>query len=103
MAILYVTEFREFGQIGGSGPAPRVPVVANQQVTISGSSVTSAGFNKATHIIRLQADTTCAVQFGNATTLPLATTTGSIRISANQPGEYFMVNPTDVVAVISTT
>ena len=103
MAILYITEFREFAQIGGSGPVPRVPFVTIQQVTVSTNSISSAAFNKATHAIRLEADTSCGVIFGTPATLPTATTTNSQRIAANVPGEYFQVNPLDSLAVISVS
>ena len=102
MAILYVTEFRDWGQLS-AGDIPRAPFITVQQVSITSSSKTSSAYNNATHVVRLHADTTCAVQFGTSGSVPTATTTGSMRLSANNIGEYFEVNPGDSLAVIATT
>jgi hypothetical protein len=40
MAILYITEFREWGEIGGSVALPRVPPVTIQQLTVSRGAMT---------------------------------------------------------------
>lgn len=75
---LYVTEYSDFGQ-NNFGPVPREPAIANQLITVTNSSVSSATFNAETRLIRICADTSCAYAFGVA---PTATAT-SIRLPAN--------------------
>lgn len=102
MATLYITEYVNVASApagGGSvGQMPLEPPVAEQTVSIGGSSTQSATFNSSTRFVRLHTDSVCSIEFG---TNPTATTlTG--RKAANQT-EYHGVpaNQGFKVAVIA--
>jgi hypothetical protein len=104
MATLYVTEFsrieRQDGLPGAIVQIAQQPPVAEQTVSISGTSAQSSAFNANTRFVRLHTDAICSVEFG---TNPTATT-AKARLAANQT-EYFAVNPggSVIVAVITNT
>ena len=89
MATLYVAEFVT---IGGTGNFPvagaQVAPVAEQTVSIGGTSVQSSTFNANTTFVRIHTDAICSIAFG---TNPTATT-AKMRMAANQT-EYFSVPP----------
>lgn len=108
MASLYVTEYAGIGHVdpGYDGmsylipaQAPKGPPLADQKITITGSSAQTAAFNRYTKMIRVHVDVVCSVFIGG--TNPAATT-GNGRMAANQT-EYFCVTPGDKVAVIANT
>lgn len=100
MSTLYITEFTNMAGIGSRfvNVAP-LPPVAEQTVTISGSSTQSNAFNAATQMIRLVTDATCSISVGAN---PTAATTNA-RISANVEPEYFAVQPGQKLAVITNS
>ena len=108
MAVLYVAEF---STLGGTGNYPvqgaQVPPLAEQTVTISGSSVLIAnGFGTNTYFVRLHCDAICSVAFTAATLGTFGTTVtatvGNMRLAEGQT-EYFAVSPTQKIAVITNT
>ena len=87
MATLYITEFQTTGNTGfNTVQAARQPALADQALTISGTSAQSSPFNEKTSLVRLQTDTACCVLFG---TNPTATTSKML-LAVNVP-EYFAV------------
>lgn len=89
MATLYITEYAKQG--GGhplAVPVGEEPELANQTVSISGSSTQSSAFNNNTSLLRIHTDAICSIEFG---TNPTATTSTK-RLAANQT-EYFAVVP----------
>lgn len=102
MATLYITEFAALGtpanggniQVAGQSP------IAEQTVSISGTSAQSSAFNTNTRFVRLHTDAICSVLFG---TDPTATT-AKMRMPANGT-EYFAVPQAQSykVAVITNT
>ena len=110
MAAVYVTEYSQMATVGqantnalmnlgnstGQGQAAQVPPVAEQVVSITGSTTQSASFNASTKFIRINTDAICSIAFGPN---PTATAT-SQRFAANQT-EYFGIAPGDKLAVIT--
>lgn len=87
MAVLYITEFAQSGQYGGSNiPVGQEIKTADQTVAISGTSAQSSAFQSNTTLIRLHTDAICSVNIG---TSPTATATNR-RMAANQT-EYLGV------------
>lgn len=87
MATLQITEFESLGNVPGSGAvqvAPLDRVIANQAVTISGTSAQSAALNVRTRYVRIETDTRCAI---TAALSPTATATMTA-LDANA-AEYF--------------
>lgn len=106
MASLYITEYKGIGHVdpGYDGmsyvvpiQAPKGPAVAEQKLTIGGSSTPSAAFSQYTKMVRVHTDVVCSISVGG--TSPAATTSTG-RMAANQT-EYFAVVPGDKLAVIS--
>lgn len=82
MAVLYITEYATLGvqQVGGMvSQTPQEPPLAEQTVSIGGSSVQSSAFNAQTTPVRIHCDAICSVEFG---TNPTATS-GKSRLAAN--------------------
>jgi len=101
VATLYVSEFVGMGTGANASPqAVMQPPLAEQTVSIGGSSTQSSAFNAKTRIVRLHADSICSVSFG---TNPTATAT-TARMAANQT-EYFSVpeGGSYMVAVITNS
>lgn len=97
MAVLFITEFVDMVQVSNKqAQMAKQPPIAEQTVAIGGASVASAAFNAKTNYIRVHTDAICSVSVGSA---PVATATKA-RMAAGQT-EYFCVNPTDKIAVIT--
>lgn len=103
MATLYVTEYGPISTAGeasiGLVQAVNGPPLAEQTVTITGTSAQSAAFSANTRLIRVTSDAVCSTQVGGQN--PVATTS-SQRHAIGVP-EYFSVVPGDKIAVISNT
>lgn len=100
MAYLFITELKSLrkDRNGLVPPVGALPPVAEQRISISGSSGQSAALNAETRLVRLISDSVCSVSVGPNPTA----TTSLLRLAADSP-EYFFVNPTDKIAVISNT
>lgn len=102
MTVLYITEFASQGMdnYGRAIQVGKVPPLAEQTVSISGSSTASSAFNAATNMVRIHTDSICSIEFGTAPTA----TTSTARLAANQT-EYFTVpnGQSYKVAVITNT
>ena len=96
MAVLYITEYSAIS----IPDAPIAPgeAIASQTVAIGGSSTQSSAFNAQTRYVRLHTDAICSILFGSN---PTATAT-TARMAADAT-EYFSVNPSTKVAVITNT
>lgn len=97
MSNLYITEFAASGNSvsGAALPVGFVPPVADQVLVYTTSSVQSAAFNANTKFIRVHADATCHVLFGDNPTAVLT----SMRLLVGGT-EYFAVKPGQKLAVI---
>ncbi len=96
---LYITEYAAAGRIAGSTlPVPFGRPIANNNISITASSVASNAFNANTRFIRVHNDATQAVfiLIGSA---PTAVTATDARMAVSQT-EYYQVNPGDKLAVI---
>lgn len=100
MPTLYVTEYPGIETLlNGTAQVVVGPPIAEQVVTIGGSSAQSAAFSAVTRIIRVQPDSICSVRIGGVS--PVATTSSQRHIAGST--EYFGVTPGDKVAVITNT
>lgn len=90
MPTLYITEFAGIQSDPNfmSMNCAATPSLADQAITISGTSAQSATLNSATRLIRVVSDTTCFKKIG---TNPTATQT-TVRVVADSV-EYFAVPP----------
>lgn len=99
MATLYIAEFSKlYTNPNGVGQMGECPPLAEQTVSIGGSSTASAAFNAATSVIRIHTDAICSLAFGSAPTASSVT----MRLAANQT-EYFGVAAGTKVAVITNS
>lgn len=102
MASLYITEYARQGRdaSGFQMVVADEPPVANQKVSIGGTSTQSSAFADGTKFVRVHTDAICSIEFG---TNPTATT--STRRMAANTTEYFSVplGQSYKVAVISNT
>lgn len=99
MATLFITEYAIAGRMaGGTVPVASSRPIIENNVAIGGSHAESNAFNANTRLIRLHTDAICSFVIGAA---PVATTADA-RMAANQT-EYYQVNPTDKVSVITNT
>ena len=104
MSSLYITEFATLGASAQNAPsafimpAGQMPPVAEQKLTISGSTGASSAFAATTRFVRIHTDVICHVAVGGA---PTAAVT-NMRLSADQT-EYLAVNGGQKIAVISGT
>lgn len=100
MASLYIAEFDslplEYYQ--RTVPATRLVTLAEQVVSIGGSSTQSAAFNTLTRWIEIHPDATCSIAGGSN---PTATT--SNRRLKQDERVYLAVNGGDKIAVITNT
>lgn len=96
MATLYIAEYSAGGGAGGEQVAGE-PLRVQTGVSIAASSAQSAAVGDGTKKVRLFADATCFVAFGAN---PTASATAGIPLAAEST-EYFFVNPSDKIAVIS--
>lgn len=100
MAYLYITELKSLRK-DRNGLVPQIcalPPIAEQRVAIGGTSAQSAALNAETRMVRVIADAICSVAVGPNPTA----TTSTMRLAADSV-EYFFVNPTDKIAVISNS
>jgi hypothetical protein len=106
MSFLYITEFAEeqIGPAGRVGQMAQEPPIAEQAISNTGGNVQSAAFNAKTRIVRLHADSICAIEFGTNPVAVAAGGSGTARMSANQT-EYYGVplNQAFKVATILST
>lgn len=87
MPTLYIAEFTNPPiEDGEMVQVAKAPTIAEDTVTIAGTSAASAAFNAKTEMVRLHTDTACHIQFG---TSPTATT--SLMKMAADTTEYFSV------------
>jgi hypothetical protein len=94
MSFLYVTEYeREYNGL------PVQPPLAEQKITISGTTAQSAAFNALTKVVRLHVDALTGVTFGVS---PTAATASSARMVAGQT-ELFYASGGLKVAGITVT
>lgn len=100
MATLYISEYTEaaFGQVVRGLPVAAEPPVAEQTVTLSGTSAQSSAFNAKTRIIRVHTDAICSILVGANPTA----TTAKKRLPADWT-EYFAVQSGDKIAGITNT
>ena len=70
MATLYITEYANVAQIQGGVPIPQEPAIAEQTVSFTTATASSA-FNSNTRLVRIVSDAECHLKFGAA---PTATT-----------------------------
>ncbi len=96
---LYVTEFKGAPPLSVYFQAVTTPALADQAISISGSSTQSSAFNANTGIIRIHTDAACHLVIGGSS--PTATGS-SMRMGAGQT-EYFLVTPGQKLAVITGT
>jgi hypothetical protein len=94
MSNLFVTEF-----VGEYNGIPVQPPLAEQKITISGTSAQSAAFNSLTRVVRVEVDAITGVTFGSN---PTATTATSARMVAGE-SEFYHVQGGLKVAGITTT
>lgn len=97
MASLYIAEFER--PRDGRVNIGNAPPIAEQKITISGSSTASAAFQATTRLVRIHTDAICSIKFG--ATAPTVDNT-SMRLPADTI-EYFSVNNNSFVSVISNT
>ena len=95
MTTLYVTEYKQMGHAQGNlAQLPQEPAVAEQAVTFTTTTASSA-FNAETTYVCLRSSGDCHVVFDDAPTA----TTGSRKLSANTE-YYFGVRRGDKVAAV---
>jgi hypothetical protein len=75
------------------------PSIADQTISLSGSSAASSAFNAQTKFVRLVTDTTCFIAFGVSGATPSATASNAM-LPANVI-EYFGVQGGGKVAAIT--
>ena len=96
---LYIAEFADMQVYNGNLiPMAYAPPLAEQRITISGTSTQSSAFNAKTKSIRVHTDAICSIALGAN---PTAAVT-NMRMVAGQT-EYFAVSPGDKIAVITNT
>jgi len=103
MANIYISEFvasdkTPSGKHFNGIPAVALPPVAEQALSISGTSAQSSAFGSTTTLIRVTTDSTCSILVGSNPTA----TTSNLRLSADAV-EYFYVKPGDKLAGITNT
>lgn len=100
MSTLYISEYDDIGyDVGGTIlPIATEPPVAEQTVSISGSSTQSSAFNASTRFIRVHTDAICSILIGSNPTA----TASKKRLRADHT-EYFAVVPGHKLAVISNS
>lgn len=101
---LFITEYSNLGYVGTNSNqlihAPSAQsLLAEQAITVAGSSAASSAFNAATKFIEIVADVDCAIAFGP--TAPTADATKHY-IPAKST-RYYAVQPASFIAVISSS
>ena len=106
MAFLFITEFAQLmpSPVGHLGQIAMQPPLAEQAIVNTGGNTVSAAFNAQTRLVRLHADSLCAIEFGTAPTAVASGATGTARMVAGQTEYYGVpVGQSFKVAVILTT
>ncbi|MBV8512363.1 MAG: hypothetical protein JO289_19570 [Xanthobacteraceae bacterium] len=99
MAVLYISEFANIGRDQGEGvQVATLAPLAEQTVSISGSSTQSVAFGIYTNFVRLCCDAVCSIAVGANPTASGV----NLRLPANTP-EYFQVTPGQKLACIANT
>jgi len=101
MATLYITEYSnlkadKYGHILQASNL--AGIVAEQAISISGSSTQSSAFNTDTKWVELHTDATCSIASGKNPTA----TAGAHRMKADER-IYAAVEPGQIIAVITNT
>jgi hypothetical protein len=97
MAALYITEYQDILRINGVVQVPVEPAIAEQKVTFTTSTQSSA-FNASTRYVRIHTDAICSIKFGLN---PTAVVTEK-RMAADST-EYFAVSTGHKVAAVTNT
>jgi hypothetical protein len=97
MSTLSIAEFRQLGK-DDRIQAVEQPPLAEQTVTVSGTSAQSSAFNDGTRIIRVHTDAIVSILIGSNPTA----TTAKARMVAGQT-EYFTVVGGHKIAAITNT
>lgn len=99
MANLYVTEIQASGvqRVTGAQVAKLKGCIQNP-VSFTGTAAKGNAFNAATKMIRVVADTACAIKIGDSSVVATAADT---RLQANRE-EYFDVDGGDYISAITT-
>lgn len=104
MATLYITEYDKLPILDSSGSIPQAPVepaIAEQHISITGSSAASAAFNVKTKFVMLNTDSACSLAWAIAGGSPTAAATAQ-RMGANET-RFYGVPYNGKLAVISNT
>lgn len=111
MSNLYITEFARAGYssvlpahapTSGNAPLPnsfKVPPLAEQKITVSGTTAKSAAFNAATKFIKVHCDGIASIAFGT-TSITAAVTNQRIIAGVDY---FFEVDPGGFMAAITNT
>lgn len=97
MSTAYVTEFTALGTHLTGGQIAQMPPVAEQKVTFTTTTQSSA-FNTSTRFIRVHPTSICSISIGSNPTA----TTSTMRLAADQV-EYFGVTGGDKIAFVDNT
>jgi len=103
MSTLYITEFSDMPIVAEGVPdIPMTPPVAEQVVTISGSSAASSAFNAKTRFVLISSDVVCSIAWSATPGATPTATATNMRMPASTPLK-FGVNAGDKVAVITNS
>ena len=102
MPILYISEFSR-AMMAQSGQ-PQICslddlIVQQAPLSFTATAGQSAAFNVGTKVVRIEADTACAILYGSN---PTATASNALRLAAGA-AEYFGVTPGMKVSAITVT
>ena len=102
MARVIITEYERLAAAPGadSPQIPGTPAITSHIRTIVATSVISAVFRSQTRIVHLSPDQACSVKFGPSAA---TTATPADHRMCTGLGQYFGVQPSSLVAVITTT
>lgn len=100
MATIYIAEYAGTGYNPGMVPVVATPPIAEQIISIGGSSTQSTAFKSNSKLVRVHTDAICSIAFGTSPTA----TTSTMRLGAGQT-EYFDISSPSVtkLAVITNT
>lgn len=101
---LFISEYSSLGWVGTNSNqlihAPSAQaLLAEQNITISGSSAQSTAFSSTTKFIEIVADVDCAIAFGIAS----ATADATKHYIPAKTTRYYAVQPATFLAVISSS
>lgn len=104
MAVLYITECAQMGWTTRNNmliPAPSMPPVAEQHLTISASSSASTAFAATTTFVLVATDATCSLAW-TSTSVTVSAVTTSQRMAAGE-SRFYTVYAGGTVSVIANT